>query len=176
MNLYKKRFPKKSFEDSVVDVLRLNQGEWDNVKQTARHWLGEVNFHEHLPRHPKNKLLPSALRTVRDVDSPQTLAGLMHMENSAHQDHTIEFNRGGGIGETVTSVLSTLWNLIGWGPEFNSLFQTLGWTKPATKLTDLDRQYALAAGFEFFWPDEAVSEPWLNVDGDSKKSLFIKDA
>ena len=26
---------------------------------------------------------------------------------------------------------------------------------------DLDRQYALAAGFEFFWPDEAVSEPWL---------------
>jgi len=27
---------------------------------------------------------------------------------------------------------------------------------------DLDRQYALAAGFEFFWPDEAVSEPWLN--------------
>jgi hydroxymethylpyrimidine pyrophosphatase-like HAD family hydrolase len=33
---------------------------------------------------------------------------------------------------------------------------------------DLDRQYALAAGFEFFWPDEAVSEPWLNRDSDPK--------
>ena len=34
---------------------------------------------------------------------------------------------------------------------------------------DLDRQYALAAGFEFLWPDEAVSEPWLQRNGDSTK-------
>ncbi|MCH7737605.1 MAG: HAD family hydrolase [Chloroflexi bacterium] len=32
---------------------------------------------------------------------------------------------------------------------------------------DLDRQYALAAGFEFLWPDEALAEPWLHLDGDS---------
>ena len=32
---------------------------------------------------------------------------------------------------------------------------------------DLDRQYALAAGFEFFWPDEALAEPWLPLDGKS---------
>ena len=34
---------------------------------------------------------------------------------------------------------------------------------------DLDRQYALAAGFEFLWPDEALAEPWLHLDGDSAK-------
>ncbi|HAA95228.1 MAG: HAD family hydrolase [SAR202 cluster bacterium] len=35
---------------------------------------------------------------------------------------------------------------------------------------DLDRQYALAAGFEFLWPDEAVSEPWLSRDGFAPQS------
>ena len=30
---------------------------------------------------------------------------------------------------------------------------------------DLDKKYALDAGFEFLWPDEAVEEPWLNLDG-----------
>ena len=29
---------------------------------------------------------------------------------------------------------------------------------------DLDKKYALDAGFEFLWPDEAVEEPWLNLD------------
>jgi hypothetical protein len=143
MNLYKKRFPRKSLADTAVDVLRLTPQEFHNVKQTTRHWLGEIDFHDHLPRHPKKKLLPSSLRAVRDVDSQQTLAGLMHLEHSAHEDRSSDFHMGGGIGETVTSVLSSLWNLVGWGPEFNSLFQSLGWTKPATTLTDLDRQYAL---------------------------------
>ena len=26
---------------------------------------------------------------------------------------------------------------------------------------DLDRQYALAAGFEFLWPHEAIEMPWF---------------
>ena len=32
---------------------------------------------------------------------------------------------------------------------------------------DLDRKYALEAGFEFLWPHEAILEPWLLLDGDS---------
>ena len=31
---------------------------------------------------------------------------------------------------------------------------------------DLDRKYALEAGFEFLWPHEAILEPWLLLDGD----------
>ena len=30
---------------------------------------------------------------------------------------------------------------------------------------DLDKKYALEAGFEFLWPDEALDEPWLSMDG-----------
>lgn len=30
---------------------------------------------------------------------------------------------------------------------------------------DLDKKNALEAGFEFLWPDEAISEPWLLLDG-----------
>ena len=26
---------------------------------------------------------------------------------------------------------------------------------------DLDKKYALAAGFEFFWPEEAIVQPWF---------------
>ncbi len=29
---------------------------------------------------------------------------------------------------------------------------------------DLDKKYALEAGFEFLWPDEALAEPWLLRD------------
>ena len=31
---------------------------------------------------------------------------------------------------------------------------------------DLDKKYALEAGFEFLWPHEAILEPWLLLDGD----------
>ena len=33
---------------------------------------------------------------------------------------------------------------------------------------DLDKRYALEAGFEFLWPDEALEEPWFTLqDGNS---------
>ena len=31
---------------------------------------------------------------------------------------------------------------------------------------DLDKRYALEAGFEFLWPDEAAEQPWFLPDGD----------
>ena len=34
---------------------------------------------------------------------------------------------------------------------------------------DLDRQFALEAGFEFLWAHEALSEPWLISDGSPKE-------
>ena len=35
---------------------------------------------------------------------------------------------------------------------------------------DLDKKVALEAGFEFLWPDEALLEPWLHLDGDPARS------
>jgi FMN phosphatase YigB (HAD superfamily) len=31
---------------------------------------------------------------------------------------------------------------------------------------DLDKKYALEAGFEFLWPHEAIKKPWFLPDGD----------
>ena len=31
---------------------------------------------------------------------------------------------------------------------------------------DLDKKYALEAGFQFLWPDEAIEQPWFSADGD----------
>jgi hypothetical protein len=142
MNLYKKRFPRKTLHGQTVDILRLNPTEWANFKGIARHWLGEEVFHDALPRHPSNKILPSSLETIKDVDSQNTLAALMHVENHAHRDKNQEFHEGGGIRETAQSILGSLWNLIGFGPEFDSLFETLGWSGPVNRATAEDALYA----------------------------------
>ena len=34
---------------------------------------------------------------------------------------------------------------------------------------DLDKKYALEAGFEFLWPDEAMEQPWFSANGDSEQ-------
>ena len=142
MNLYKKRFPQKRFEHTVLDVLRLNEQEWTNFRGVAKHYLGETVFHKQVPSTPQIKLLPSSLREIRDVENKNTLAALLHVENAAHKDPSKEYHRGGGLLETSNSILSTLYNLIGFGPEFSSLFETLGWTPPKNRETPLDRYYA----------------------------------
>ena len=123
-------------------MLRLNPTEWSNFKNTARHFLGEVDFHERLPKYPREKVLPSSLKTIRDVDSQGTLAALMHIEHAAHKDPKMDFHKGGGLYETGSSILHSLWNLIGLGPEFDSLFQSLGWSKPKNRETEFDKLLA----------------------------------
>ena len=142
MNLYKKRFARKNLHGQAVDILRLSPQEWANFQGVARHWLGEEVFHDALPRHPVNKVLPSSLETIRDVDSQNTLAALLHVENQAHNDKDQEFHEGGGIRETAQSILGSLWNLIGFGPEFDSLFETLGWSGPVNRATQEDAYFA----------------------------------
>ena len=122
MNLYKRRFPKRSFDEHVIDVLRLSPQEFANFQGVAGHWLG-THFHDSIPDHPPVKLLPESLRTIQSTDQ-NTLAALMHVEKYAHDDHQSNFHMGGGLWETGRSILSSLWNVTGLGPEFNSLFET----------------------------------------------------
>lgn len=152
-NMYKKQFPKKSFEHTVLDVLRLNPNEWANFRSVARHYLGEEVFHDSIPRQPPKKLLPSALREIRDVSDQSTLAALMHVEHAAHKDPNKEYHKGGGLAESARSILGTLWNTIGLGPEFDSLFETLGWKPPKNRESAKDRYYA-----------KAVEESYKSID------------
>jgi hypothetical protein len=153
MNLYKKRFPKKSFDDTVLDVLRLDKTQWAHFQGVARHWLGEEVFHDQVPSKPPHKLLPSSLREIRDVDSSNTLAALLHVENAAHNDPSKEYHRGGGIRETSSSILNALYNLVGLGPEFDNFFEKVGWKAPKNRETPLDRYYA-----------KAVQESYKSID------------
>ena len=130
MNLYKKRFPKKEFEDRVIDILRLSPQEWSNFQNTARHFLGKINFHDNLPEHPSKKVLPSSLHIIDTVDSSNTLAAMMHVEHAAHIDVHRDFHKGGGLYETGTSILSSLWNLIGLGPELRPRSRFFGPGRP----------------------------------------------
>lgn len=139
-NLYRKKMPKRTFHQSVVDLLRLSPEQFDEFQTLAKQHLGEGTLHEGIPR-PKNKILPSTWRTIADVDSPNTLAAMIHAERGAHNDHTNNFHEGGGLWEGAYSLFNGLWNASGIGPQFQKWF---GYDYDAEENlpTDLDRQYA----------------------------------
>ena len=136
-NLYKKQFPKRSFTDTVFDVLRMGPGttKWKQFQGVAQKFQGGS-------LRPNRKLLPSSLRTVAEMDSPSTLAALMHQEKFAHDTHDHEFHMGGGLYETAGSIFSALWGMTGkaaynhWYGH-NERHQEGG-------ISDLDSQYAKA--------------------------------
>jgi len=107
-NLYKQRFPKRTFDDTVFDVLRMKHGttKWKQFQDVAKQFQGGS-------LKPKKKLLPSAIRSIANVDSPSTLAALMHQEKIAHDQPDLEYHMGGGIYETAGSIFSTLWGITG---------------------------------------------------------------
>ena len=90
-NLYKKRFPRRSFTNTVHDVLRMKHGttKWDQFQDVAKQFKGGA-------LRPNRKLLPSSIETIATIDSPSTLAALMHQEKIGHDDYDHEFHMGGG--------------------------------------------------------------------------------
>lgn len=109
MNLYKKQFPKKNPEETILDVLRLSPEEFSNFQKVASQWSGRERFHHSIPDRPPVKLLPSALETLTDTPQ-QILAALMNTQNAAHNDHSMEFHQGGNLIHAAQSVLGGLWN------------------------------------------------------------------
>ena len=128
-NLYKRKIPKRTVHESVIDVLRMSPEQFAQFKQVA----SQYNVGKRLPR---NKLLPRAIHSVSTCDSTSELAALIHIEESAHEDPNKNFHSGGGILETTRSVFSTLWNTIGLGPEFSDWFNFFDYSAPENKIDD----------------------------------------
>ena len=141
-NLYRKKRPTRDFHHHVLDVLRMNEQQFAQFQGVADHFLGNQVFHEHLPRYPPQKILPSSFQHIVDVDSPSTLAAMMHMEQIAHNDHSIESHMGGGLVEAGRSLFDGLWNLIGFGPELSGWFGFYDYNAPENKPTLEDNKYA----------------------------------
>mgnify|MGYP001037354230 FL=1 len=88
-NLYKRKIPKRSLHESVIDVLRMNQDQFEQFQKVA----GQYQVGNQLP---KNKLLPRSIDSVRTCNSPSELAALIHLEQNAHDDPSKDFHVGGG--------------------------------------------------------------------------------
>ena len=73
-NLYKRKIPKRNFHETAVDVLRMNNEQFDQFKSVAEHYRGGAIIHDRFPKVPDRKLLPSTLDTIRDLSSPSELA------------------------------------------------------------------------------------------------------
>ena len=175
-NLYKRRFPKRTFHQRVIDVLRMSQSQFAQFQGVAKQFLGESVLHPNI-KQPKNKLLPSSLRTIRDMDHPGTLAALMHLENIAHKDTTKEFHEGGGLVEAGTSILHSLWNTVGLGPEFNDWFNFYDYDSPENKISSEDREFAEFVQQSYKEQDERITDigDWVRDSsiGNDKFSVWV---
>jgi len=119
----------------------MNPTQFSQFQSVAGQFLGGAEFHPAI-KHPQTKIKPRSLETLRDVKKPSTLAALMHMEQSAHEDKTKNFHVGGGLAEGATSIFSSLWNTIGLGPEFNDWFNFFDYDSPENKISTDDQEFA----------------------------------
>ena len=140
-NLYKRRIPKRSHHETVVDILRMDDNQWKQFQGLANQFSGGSLFHESI-RKPKKKIKPSSWKTIADVDSPSTLAALIAMQKTAHDDPDHEFHMGGGLYEAASSLFSGLWNTIGLGPEFNNWFNFFDYDAPENMISRENQDYA----------------------------------
>jgi len=77
----------------------------------------------------------------------------------------------GSSSDRAVSAQTALWERANITVDFTSLKHMLSGVKERfeadhyyhTGDRDLDRQFALEAGFEFFWMTEGKDEPWLDI-------------
>ena len=140
-NLYRRRFPKRTRHQRMIDVLRMSPNQFTQFRGAAKHMLGDKVLHEDI-QFPSNKVKPSSLRTIANTQHPRVLASMMQMEHAAHNDATKDWHEGGGLGETATSLFSGLWSLIGLGPEFQDWFNFFDYESPENHISESDEDYA----------------------------------
>ena len=140
-NLYRKKFPKRTFNQSVVDLLRLSPKQFNQFQSVANQHLGNGVVHKSI-RRSKNKILPKTWQTISTIDSPSTLATMIHMERAAHNKPESHFHEGGGLWEGSYSLFNSLWNTVGLGPEFQDWFGSFDYDASENKPTALDNRYA----------------------------------
>ena len=175
-NLYKRRFPRRSTHQRITDILRMSEQQFGQFQGAAKQFLGESVLHPNL-KISKNKLLPSSLRTIKNLDHPGTLATLIHMQQIAHSDPDKDFHEGGGLLETSTSLLSAIWNTAGLGPEFNWLFNFFDYDSPENKISREDQEYAEIIQQSYKEKDERIGEigDWVRDAsiGNDKFSVWV---
>ena len=157
-NLYKKKFPKRSERDIYFDILRMSETQFEQFQKTAHH-LNPYNdyFYTDSIKAPTTKLLPSSLDSISTLDNQSTLVPLIAMEREAHTNYKNDFHRGGGLYDTVCSLFTTLWKVIGIEEQFNHWFKYFDYTPPSHNIKATEKIYAR-------FIDETYSEPDMRDD------------
>lgn len=154
----------------------MSEQQFGQFQGVASQFLGESVLHPNI-KLPKNKLLPSSLHTIKNLDHPGTLAALIHMQQLAHNDPQKDFHEGGGLLETSTSLLSALWNTAGLGPEFNDWFGFYDYDSPENKISKEDQEFAEIIQQSYKDKDERISEigDWVRDAsiGNDKFSVWV---
>ena len=133
-NLYKKKIPKRTFHETVLDVLRLSPQQFQQYKNVAKQYAGQHVVHPTIK--PDRKILPSTLQRIQEFDYPSEVAAHLHLEDLAHKNHSVEFHQGGGLLDATSSIFNSLWNTIGLGSEFSKWFGHFDYDSPENQVDD----------------------------------------
>ena len=142
-NLYKKAYLQKDIHNTAIDLLHLNESEFNNFQEISRHFLGRKSkFKNVITKKRPAYLLKDSFKTLVNTSSPSEVAALLYVEHKAHEDPHLDFNKGGGLYETAHVVLNSMWNLIGFGPEFEQIYDKFGGVSEQSRITKDDMFYA----------------------------------
>ena len=95
---FKRRYKRLKHKHLTHVLANIPPQFWKDVQKTAT---------EHKP---KNKLLPSTLKTIANTQTPYQFNAKLSQEQVLHNDHSHEFHMGGGLSEGINSVFSTMWS------------------------------------------------------------------
>ena len=142
-NLYKKAYLQKDIHNTAIDLLHLDESEFHNFQEISRHFLGRKSkFKNVITKKRPAYLLKDSFKTLVNPSSPSEVAALLYVEHKAHEDPHLDFNKGGGLYETAHVVLNSMWNLIGFGPEFEQIYDKFGGVSEQSRITKDDMFYA----------------------------------
>ena len=133
----------KTFSHIVKVLAKINKEEWQHVRDAAANALKHGGL--------EDKIRPSVLKQIAELDRPQQLISLIADEHIGHADHTSEVHLGGGIHHGVVTLLKTVWNML--AP--SSLRRLFKKDKPIRKLsqTQIDAARMISGSYKSDRPE-----------------------
>ena len=82
-------------------VAHIPNNVWDTMRKQALKSKGKKH---------RKKVLPSAFQTLADTKHPTLFNRKLLEEHQKHEDHSLDFHKGGGLTTAVNAVTDQLWN------------------------------------------------------------------
>ena len=159
---YRRKFTGFKNRKHMETVLaKLSSGQWKEIQKHGRSQVERRQF--------KNKVLPSSYDTILNTEFPVEINRKLLEEEQKHNDHSVEFHKGGGLGTAINSIFSTAWDMLGTVPGVGDaahwLYDSVMSPNYGEDLQPMDQYNADALGEAYTSQDDraATLHGWLRI-------------